>query len=227
MDYGLFADIFTSTEKKMAVQKLEDAKIDYQLAEKRLKKAAERLYYARKSALKEIEDAESKLKRRRDFSINNVTEIAVARASVRNFTEIIQNESNLPYTDYYSEKRDNLIIGTTIGTLGAIGVGMLGRTAMATFGSLLFPLGAIVGGLAMFAFNTNDEYDKINKQTKEIKRVTDKIQQCIREIENLRFDIEDNAYHLKEYITKGKDDYQTIIDIIKSLCVKINKRFDI
>jgi hypothetical protein len=227
MAYGLFADIFTSTKEKEAVQKLEDAKIDYQLAEKRLKKAAESLYYARKSALKEIEDAESKLKRRRNFSINNVTEIAVARASVRNFTEIIQNESNLPDTDYYSEKRDNLIIGTTIGTLGAIGVGMLGRTAMATFGSLLFPLGAIVGGLAMFAFNTNDEYDKINKQTSEIKRVTDKIQQRISEIEYLTDDIVDNTYQLNKYIAIGKDDYQKIIEIIKSLCVNINKRFDI
>lgn len=241
MAYGLFADIFTSTEKKVAVQELEDAKIDYQLAEKRLKSAAEELFITRKKALITIEKTESKLKRRRDFSIENVTKIAVARASIRDFTEIIQNESKLPIDANYSENRNNLALGTSIGVIGAIGGGVLRSVGTRAFGSALgsatlgmglFPLLGIasMGAAAYYSFksfNNDDELNNIKKQKKEIDSYTDKIIKCTSDIISLKKVIEQETDKVNNLLDNGATSYHEIVETIKILCVNINKRFDI
>ena len=198
-------------------RELEYTKINYRLAEKDLKSAADDLYEVRKLALKVIEDAEITLNRRRDFDLDNITEIALARASVRQFSDIVKKESNISKYNYSDNQYDTTSIITTLGSIGL---------SLFAFPILGVARAAIIGGSTFLSTRLlNDK--KIKDEIKHIKDEIKKLDDCKSNIEDLTKKIHKDTQFLEENLDKGADDYPIIVKTIKSLCNDINKKFDI
>lgn len=84
--------MFKNKEKKEALKNLEDAQRVYMSTGRRASVAVQELYEKRKDALKIIEYAEDFLKKQPDFGYDNIKIVAEARASIRLFTENVQDE---------------------------------------------------------------------------------------------------------------------------------------
>lgn len=124
-------DLFNSDKKKVALQRLEKAQIMYETIGKRASKSVESLYQMRKKAVVAIEEAELFLKGLPEIGIENITEIANARASIRLFTEALQNEANVKKAlkDSSGKYAGAAIAGTAAGAA----VATLGPTAAMAF----------------------------------------------------------------------------------------------
>lgn len=124
-------DLFNSDKKKVALQRLEKAQIMYETTGNRASKSVESLYEMRKKAVIVIEEAELFLKGLPEIDIENITEIANARASIRLFTEALQNEANAKKAlkDSTGKYTGVAIAGTAAGAA----VATLGPTAAMAF----------------------------------------------------------------------------------------------
>jgi hypothetical protein len=119
--------MFNSDKKKDALHKLEMAQKDYESAGKRASESVTELYLVRKQAVKRIEQAENFLRKQTDFGVDNIEKVANARASIRKFTEAVQNETNITnsITDSTSKYAGVAVAGTVTGAA----VAALGPTA--------------------------------------------------------------------------------------------------
>jgi len=196
-------------------RELESTKINYRRAENDLKSAAYDLYRERADALKVIEDAEITLNRHRDFDLNNITEVALARASVRQFSDIVNKESNISQYNYSDNQYDITSIITTLGSIGLL---------------FAFPISGVartvIGGAVLLSTGLHND-KKIKDEIQHIKDEIKKLDDCKSNIKNLAEKIHRDTQSLEEYLDKGSEYYPIIIKTIKSLCNDINKKFDI
>ena len=124
-------DFFNKEKKKKALHRLEVAQTKYEMTGIRANDSVESLYEKRKAAVKIIEDAEVFLKGLPDIDVENIMQIAYSRASIRTFTEAIQNEENAKKSlqDSSGKYVGAAIAGTAVGAA----VATLGPTAAMAF----------------------------------------------------------------------------------------------
>lgn len=141
---GVFSSLSKSNSKKEALQSLEIAQSEYESIGKEANMAVQQLYSLRKKAVHRIEDITSILEKQSDFGSDNFREIAEARASIRLFTEAMQNEkmaqdlTNTPIEKGHSNNISAEAVGVGSVAAGAAVATMGPTAAMAiatTFGT--------------------------------------------------------------------------------------------
>ncbi|MDO4524846.1 MAG: hypothetical protein Q4B61_05885 [Bacteroidales bacterium] len=244
----LFWGNIFSYAKDEALENLERAIKDYKYYGNRANDCILYLYRVRKDALVAIENAEDILKKRSDFGIDNINNIAGARASIRYFTNTVQiSQKNSDFSDRaafitafgkkaivdasatlsgVSDVQDNMDFQednsiTTIGT----------TVGAATILALAGPVGFIVGGagalgfgLASF-FKNKEIEDKAQKMKDEIENKTEKVKFLIEEVDLQIERIRQDIVELNSCL--NINDYPRIVEIINSLCYNINYKFKI
>ena len=243
-----------SDKKDKALRELEASQKAYESMGKVGNEAVAKLYMVRKAAMLEIEKMEDILKRQPDFDIQSIKKIADARASIRLFTEAVQNEvrseqNNENSIDDYSEV---IAMSTTFATAALTAAlrvlpglattarstaGVVGSNVVLGIGSTLLsmagPIGLAIGGV--FAGSTLKKNQQIieeaTKMKSDLDRNTKKIRKTIGKIIQLSNEISSSVAKLSVLSTLPPDmlrpKYNEIVAEIVNLCQKINRKFTV
>ena len=113
------------------------------------------------------------------------------------------------------------------GAVVAGGGGMAaGSTILALFGPIGLTIGAVTAGVAsLIGRNKNGKIaDAAEAMTKDIKENTEKLKKTIDDILELKKQIEGEMEDLNRFMNNNDISYSKIVDVIVSLCSKINEK---